>query len=709
AVAYGGYYNFEPDSIGADYASYSLDENDEAYAEGYMYRVDLAADYVVSNATRNVYYSTLQAAIDAAESGDTIQLLASIEENVTIGSNQNIVLDLNGYTLERTIGTDDLNPVESPVITVEGTLELQDSSADETGMVLMSSYTDSYGSTYSRLNGYGGGVYIEDGGSFTLTGGTISGDGVAMTIEGGGVAVASGGAFTMNGGTITGFKVSSASMDGGGVYVAGTFTMNGGSITDNESGTGDGGGVYVTSGGSFTLTDGDISGNSAHDFGAGVFNNGTFVMIGGSIKDNSVTHTDGDGGGVFNAMSGVFTISGGSITGNSDVVSGTFDCGGVYNVGTMNVSGSPVIDNNVMNNSVACNVYLTSGSYITLADALTEGASIGVTTQTVPTEGSPVQITTAESGTSYYAPSISYFTSDNDAYVISTNESGYLQLGYEEKTYVAQIFDTLLGDSGTKYETLQEAIDAAGSDAYFTTVKLLTDVDEGITVATDQEVILDLNGFDLTNSDASVNSGYAIDVDGGTLTLDDGAGGSVITGSGNHVVKIHSSSLIGTASFTMNGATISGGTSGGIYIQSGSSSYKSTVVINGGSISDNSGNGIYANYATITMNDGSITGNGRGLYLSQYSTLTMNGGSISNNSTSDVGGGVCMSSNSSYNNKFVMNGGVITGNTASTGGGVYAVTRSNTYYFQMNGGAIYGNTATSSGNDIYATNVNVYT
>jgi hypothetical protein len=95
--------------------------------------------------------------------------------------------------------------------------------------------------------------------------------------SGGAVNVGSG-TFTMNGGTISGNRVeatsSSSSYDnsyvranGGGVYVEGTFIMNNGTISGNTAYSAKfpsaGGGVFIGSGGTFTLGNGTISGNTA--------------------------------------------------------------------------------------------------------------------------------------------------------------------------------------------------------------------------------------------------------------------------------------------------------------------------------------------------------------------------------------------------------------------------------------------------------------
>lgn len=79
---------------------------------------------------------------------------------------------------------------------------------------------------------------------------------------------------------------------GGGVYVdeGGTFTMAGGSINNNKATSGGGGGVMVNLG-TFTLSGGSITGNATNDetygSGGGVCLYGTFYLSGDSIIQNN--------------------------------------------------------------------------------------------------------------------------------------------------------------------------------------------------------------------------------------------------------------------------------------------------------------------------------------------------------------------------------------------------------------------------------------
>ena len=169
-------------------------------------------------------------------------------------------------------------------------------------------------------------IKLANGGSFTLsdckgTGRITHADGLTGT----GVYLDSAGTFTMYGGSISG---NSAAEKGGGVYMdRGTFRMLGGSVSGNKAKYG--GGVYVYSG-AFTLSGGTVSGNSSDEDGAGVYTTGTFNMTGGSVSGNFTTDAavtgfaTKRGGGVYAAY--VFNMSGGTISGNTAAEYG----GGVY-------------------------------------------------------------------------------------------------------------------------------------------------------------------------------------------------------------------------------------------------------------------------------------------------------------------------------------------------------------------------------------------
>jgi hypothetical protein len=122
---------------------------------------------------------------------------------------------------------------------------------------------------------------------------------------------------------------------GTGIQVLGMLNMQSGSITANHNNTelpnsGIACGVVITETGVFTMTGGTITNNSG-SYGGGVNNSGTFNLCGGSITMNQANRigfggsTGGAGGGVYS--SGSLNMSAGSISNNQSNRYG----GGVYN------------------------------------------------------------------------------------------------------------------------------------------------------------------------------------------------------------------------------------------------------------------------------------------------------------------------------------------------------------------------------------------
>lgn len=155
----------------------------------------------------------------------------------------------------------------------------------------------------------GGGVYVNENGTFAMEGGLISGNN--SVYGGGGVFVNNNGTFTMTNGEISSNTTNSS---GGGIYVNqnASYMMKGGEISGNKGGYG--GGVSMEYG-RFTMSGGEIYGNTANYSGGGVrITEGTFIMTGGEIIGNS---TSGIGGGLCIDGYGTFTKTGGTICGST--------------------------------------------------------------------------------------------------------------------------------------------------------------------------------------------------------------------------------------------------------------------------------------------------------------------------------------------------------------------------------------------------------
>ena len=159
-----------------------------------------------------------------------------------------------------------------------------------------------------------------------------------ITIDGNNVAGSTGSAvyinkhasFTMNSGTIK----NNIADNGSGVYNEGTFKMIGGEISENTA-SNSGGGVYNKE--TFTMSGGKISENKSESYSGGISNQSIFTMTGGTITEN---FSDKDSGGIGNA--GTVNMTGGIISGNTTKGNG----GGIRNIGTLQISGGVIKENN---------------------------------------------------------------------------------------------------------------------------------------------------------------------------------------------------------------------------------------------------------------------------------------------------------------------------------------------------------------------------
>jgi uncharacterized repeat protein (TIGR02543 family) len=144
-----------------------------------------------------------------------------------------------------------------------------------------------------RTSGDGAGVYVQQGGTFDMTGGRISGNKLSSTGHGGGVF-------------INGYNSGSTGTT--------TFTMTGEATIDaNEASEGGGVAVY-NAGAKFVMEGGYIQNNKATLYGGGVFMGYAceFSMTGGIIRKNESSK---DGGGIYIFMTGTFTKTGGTVYG----------------------------------------------------------------------------------------------------------------------------------------------------------------------------------------------------------------------------------------------------------------------------------------------------------------------------------------------------------------------------------------------------------
>ena len=152
--------------------------------------------------------------------------------------------------------------------------------------------------------------------------------------------------------TITGAGATDTIIDGSGIHILsgivdisgvtiqnGTGIDNAGNLTFTDSTVRNsvGGFVAIYNGptGNLTLVRSTLTDNDA----AGIFNDGESTLINSTVSNNFAY----DYGGIFNEWRGTLTLTNTTVSGNSTGIEG--HGGGIYNVGTLFVNNSTIIDN----------------------------------------------------------------------------------------------------------------------------------------------------------------------------------------------------------------------------------------------------------------------------------------------------------------------------------------------------------------------------
>ena len=192
----------------------------------------------------------------------------------------------------------------------------------------------------------GGGILLGNGSIFTMNGGEISGN----TANGGGGVAIIGSTMVMNGGKISNnstYQTSGQDSYGAGVYVADYANASGG------------GTLFTAQPASFEMNGGKITGNTALDYGGGILTfpqqstnkKITININNGEISGNKVTK--GSGGAVAAFFDGTeLNIKGGTLTGNSAYQFG----GGVflYQATNVTISNGTISENKAYRGGGVC-------------------------------------------------------------------------------------------------------------------------------------------------------------------------------------------------------------------------------------------------------------------------------------------------------------------------------------------------------------------
>ena len=487
--------------------------------------------------TGEKYYS-IKEAIDAVTKDDEIiKLLRNITtfttaETIEISDNKNVILDLNGYTI---------NQGNKPLINNNGTLTLRDSS-DTT--------TDSYGNVkYKGQIITSNGTIINNNGSFIFESGTITSDVQVdnlitntnnMTINNGYVTVSgrssdliiNSGILTINDGRFCTEDFIQSIVNN---KVGATLTINGGKYYKN------GDGIEITNegtayiyGGNFTAIENLIynkeTGVAKIDGLTGVSvewltNYGTMDISNSSIGENymynyatlNLTNVTLLYGSIQNSNDvGEININGGTYNGEISANSGKLSIiDGTFNKtirnwrGTVNIRGGKFVSG--VNNSGSGTINIgTKGD-------ITDSGELNVSIDNPNITNTTYGVINTNGGIVNFYDGIISGTTDAINGTINEVEDGYEIISDttddgKKSKYLSRLPVAEVESTGDTYYTLQEAIDAATNSKEvikllrrFTTLNTL----ETTNISEDKDIILDLNGYTLeqNNENFLLNNG----------------------------------------------------------------------------------------------------------------------------------------------------------------------------------------------------------
>ena len=487
--------------------------------------------------TGEKYYSIKEAIDEVTKDGEIIKLLRNITtfttaETIEISDNKNVILDLNGYTI---------NQGNKPLINNNGTLTLRDSS-DTTA--------DSYGNVkYKGQIITSNGTIINNNGSFIFESGTITSDVQVdnlitntnnMTINNGYVTVSgrssdliiNSGILTINDGRFCTENFIQSIVNN---KVGATLTINGGKYYKN------GDGIEITNegtayiyGGNFTVIENLIynkeTGVAKIDGLTGVSvewltNYGTMDISNSSIGENymynyatlNLTNVTLLYGSIQNSNDvGEININGGTYNGEISANSGKLSIiDGTFNKtirnwrGTVNIRGGKFASG--VNNAGSGTINIgTKGD-------ITDSGELNVSTDNPNITNTTYGVINTSGGIVNFYDGIISGTTDAINGTINEVEDGYEIISDttddgKKSKYLSRLPVAEVESTGDTYYTLQEAIDASINSKEvikllrrFTTLNTL----ETTNISEDKDIILDLNGYTLeqNNENFLLNNG----------------------------------------------------------------------------------------------------------------------------------------------------------------------------------------------------------
>ena len=380
--------------------------------------------------------------------------------------------------------------------------------------------------------------------------------------------------FTLNGGTGT---AKAALTNYGTITIKDSSTAKTGTIKRDDNGTEGVTSYYVIRNqGTMTIESGTVINNSGYKKA-----NSTGSMVGSSLICNG----DCDEGGTLTIKGGTFTqnnfiaikngalgvlqVTGGTITSNHSAIQNWFKAditGGEIkgqlwtdawtageSVGETKIGGDAKFTGEIV-------MDITGSVAPTLA---INGGNLNVTNWRITSAAANAGAKPAVSGGTFKAAVPEDYCAEG--FIPTKNADG--TYGVKAGKYVAEV-------KGTKYETLQKAINAASKNA---TVKMLADTKENVTIST-KNLTLDLNGFTLnggtekgkpalTITERIVTIKDSSEAQTGTIMREDTAENSGV--SSHYVIDIQGNGWVKFESGTVKNGSGAGGTKGASLVRVG--------------------------------------------------------------------------------------------------------------------------------------------
>jgi hypothetical protein len=480
---------------------------------------------------------------------------------------------------------------------------------------------------------------------------------------------------------------------GGGIYNAGgaTLTLESGSVNNNKAispivGAGRAGGVFNAQNATFNLVGGSVRDNTCDYYGAGILNdkNATLTISGGSVENNIATTINGidaksHGGGVFN--SGTFTMSNGLIKGNK--------------------AGE---DGGGMTNNEAASFTMTGGTIegnsLTLAS--NGGGGLMIYKSAFKMQGGTIKGNTARTGAGVSLFIGSSF--DFSGGIIEGNTATVKGGGVSVHTNSTMKMtggtisgNTALENGGGILNSTNSTLTMSGGKIEGNTA---TNYGGGVLSIADSTLIM--SGGNVEGNSVGYSGAGIFNDTKGTFTF---SGGTIQNNISTGTVDPQNSfggGVYNNGMFTMSNGTIKGNkvtrAGAGVYNEEGATFTMTDGIIEANKTTgtvDNGGGGVLNYLGTFKMSGGTIQDN-TSMYaggVNNWGTFEMTGGTVKNNTAANGAGGV---GNTRAAAIFKLIQGIISGNTGAYGGGI-----KNTGSFTMTGGTVSGNTATQDGAGIH--------